>query len=247
MWRDGSGYVIADAEAPTIDGKLDDALYKRAPSIDKFATFGRTMAERITVKDPKTGRDKPGQKVLWTIPRGIVPDEQSTQVWFAADSKNFYMAFRCRDVKMPQAYGRKYRQPSVREKVGNDHPYNWRQWGLDINLDPKNDQINDFHIMVDVLGQITDEYLGWPGDELTTGPPWTMGDNFKVTRDGDNWVFEAAVPLEKMGLEPVKPGDVWGANVLRHGMNVSSFFNFFTGAGPYGIRYPVTFGHVHWK
>ena len=86
-------------------------------------------------------------------------------------------------------------------------------------------------MIFDPLGQVYDEYLGWPGDPLPTGPPWTLGDNFKVTRDGDAWTVEAAIPLEKLGLKQVKSGDVWGTNVYRNGMNVVSMFSHAAGHG----------------
>lgn len=237
MWRDGTGpaHVIPAAEAPRIDGKLDDACYQRPPTLDRFVTPGGRL------------NDPAKKSPLWEVKPGSVPAELSTQAWFLADDKNFYMAFRCNDTLYPRAPGQAVNRPVPREKVGNDHPYCWRQWCLDVNLDVKHDQVNTFHIVVDALGQVYDEYLGWPGDPLPTGAPWTMGENVKVVRDGDSWTMEAAIPLEKLGLKQVKPGDIWGANVYRPGMNVVSMFSLLKDTGPYGGRYPRVFGRVHWK
>lgn len=236
MWRDADApaRIITAVEAPKIDGKLDDACYRQPPTFNRFVTNGGKMADA-------------SKKALWEVPAGIVPQDISTQGWFLADEKNFYLAFRCNDKPYPRPAGQKIVGPSVREKVGNDHPYCWRQWCLDVNLDVKHDKTNTFHMIFDPLGQVYDEYLGWPGDALPTGPPWTLGDNFKVARDGDSWMVEAAIPLEKLGLKQVRPGDVWGTNVYRNGMNVVSMFSMLQDTGPYGVRYPRVFGYVQWK
>lgn len=68
-----------------------------------------------------------------------------------------------------------------------------------------------------------------------------------MARDGDSWTLEAAIPLDKLGLKQVKPGDVWGTNVYRSGMNIVSMFSLLKDTGPYGVRYPRVFGHIHWK
>lgn len=236
MWRDANApaYVIPAAEAPKIDGKLDDACYQRKPTFDRFVTKGGKMVEG-------------GKTTLWEVKAGVVPEELSTQGWFFADDKNLYLGFRCNDKSYPRPGGQKLNEPAKREKVGNDHPYCWRQWCLDINLDVKNDGVNSFHMIFDPLGQVFDEYLGWPGDPLPTGPPWTLGDNFKVVRDGNAWTVEAAIPLETLGVKQIKSGDVWGTNLYRNGMNVVSMFSMLQDTGPYGVRYPKVFGKVHWK
>lgn len=236
MWRDapGAAFIIPSSEAPKIDGKLDDACYKRAPTLDRFITNGGKMTDAT-------------KKTLWEVTAGTVPDDISTQGWYFADDKNFYMAFRCNDKRYPRPAGQRINEPTTKEKVGNDYPYCWRQWCLDINLDVKHDHLNAFHLIFDPLGQVYDEYLGWPGDTLPTGPPWSLGDNYKVVRDGDSWVVEAAIPLEKLGLKQVKPGDVWGTNVYRNGINVVSMFSLLKDTGPYGVRYPKVFGNVQWK
>ncbi len=236
MWRDAEapGYVIQAAEAPKIDGKLDDACYRRKPTLDRFLTNGGKMLDA-------------GKMPLWEVPAGTVPQELSTQGWLLADDRNLYLAFRCNDKAYPRPAGTKLVEPSMREKVGNDHPYCWRQWCLDVNLDVKCDRLNSFHLIFDPLGQRYDEYLGWPGAALPTGPRWDMGNDFKVTRDGDSWTVEAAIPLRKLGLDSVKPGVVWGVNVYRTGINVVSMFSLLKDTGPYGVRYPQVFGHVTWK
>ena len=235
MWRDANApaYLIDAKDAPTIDGKLNDACYQRKPTFDRFVTKG--------------GKILDGKKPLWEVPAGVVPDDVSTQGWFFADDKNFYLAFRCNDKPYARPAGVKLIEPSKREKVGNDYPYCWRQWCLDINLDVKHDKRNTFHMIFDPLGQVYDEYLGWPGAILPTGPPWTLGDNYKVTRDGDAWIVEAAIPLAKLGLTRVKSGDAWGTNVYRNGMNVVSMFSMLQDTGPYGVRYPKVYGYVQWK
>ena len=237
MWRDADApaYTIAAADAPKIDGKLDEACYQKKPTFERFVTPGGKMVDA----------DK---KTLWEVPLGFVPDDIATQGWFFADDKNFYLAFRCKDKLYERPPGQKPPAgPSEREKIGNDHVYCWRNWCLDINLDVKHDRVNMFHLIFDPLGQVYDEYLGWPGDKLPTGPTWSIGDNYKVVRDGDSWTVEAAIPLEKLGLKQVKPGDVWGTNVYRSGMNVTSMFSLLKDTGPYGVRYPNVFGQVQWK
>jgi hypothetical protein len=235
MWRDANGpaYIIDARDAPKIDGKLDDDCYRRKPTFDRFITRGARMLD--------------GKKPLWELPAGVVPADIATEGWFFADDRNFYMAFRCRDRPYARPAGARLVGPTPRAKIGNDHPYCWRQWCLDVNLDVKHDKRNTFHVIFDPLGQVYDEYLGWPGAPVPTGPAWTIGNNFKVVRDGDTWTVEAAIPLASLGLAGVKPGDVWGANVYRNGMNAVSMFSLLQDTGPYGVRYPKVFGYVHWK
>lgn len=241
LWRDANApaYVIASTDAPKIDGQLDEAIYDRAATLAKFFTAGKALP------DPKAADGE--KKNLWEIPAGTIPDELSTHVWLLADESHLYIAARCRDRAYPLPNDQQPRRASARAIVGNDHPYNWRQPCLDINLDVHHDHENTFHLIVDPLGQVFDEYLGWPGDALPTGPPWTSGGNVKVVADGDGWTLEAAIPLEKLGLKSIPADTVWGANAYRIGLNVVSMHSQLNDTGPYGLRYPKVFGHVHWK
>ena len=47
------------------------------------------------------------KKPLWEVPAGVVPDDISTQGWFFADDKNFYLAFRCNDKLYPRRPARR--------------------------------------------------------------------------------------------------------------------------------------------
>ena len=120
--------------------------------IDKFVTAGKAMLEKKESEGP--------QKLLWEVPAGTVPDELSTQVWVFADEKHVYIAARCRDRLYPLPPGQQPRRAQERNKVEEDYPYNWRQPCLDINLDVQHDHKNTFHVIVDPLGQVYDEYLG---------------------------------------------------------------------------------------
>lgn len=241
MWRDGNApaLLIDGEQAPTIDGQLSETIYRRAPTLDRFVTSGKTMRG-------EKGSDGE-QLILWEIPEGTVPEELATQVWIFADEKHAYVAARCRDRLYPLPPGQEPRRAQRREKVEEDYPYNWRQPCLDINLDVHHDHKNTFHVIVDPLGQVYDEYLGWPGDKLATGPPWNGGHNVQVARDGDTWTLELAIPLGQLGLESVERGQVWGINVYRSGLNIVSMHSLLKDTGPYGVRYPKAYGHLHWK
>ena len=241
MWRDGDAPapVISAEQAPIIDGKLNESIYRHAATLDHFVTDGKTMP----VESGKDGKPK----TLWKIASGEVPDELPTQIWIFADTKNVYVAARCHDRPFPLPPGQQLQRAKKRKKAGADHPYNWRQPCIDINLDVHHDHENTFHVIVDPLGQVYDEYLGWPGDKLTTGPSWNGGHNVRVVRDGESWTLELAIPLRQLGLESVEPGKVWGVNVYRKGLNIVSMYSLLKDTGPYGVRYPKAYGHVLWK
>ena len=62
------------------------------------------------------------------------------------------------------------------------------------------------------------------------------------------WLLECAIPLKSLGIkDPPKKGDVWGFQIGRKtkaaGYCVYSAF----WTGPYGIRKPEAFGHLHFS
>jgi hypothetical protein len=44
---------------------------------------------------------------------------------------------------------------------------------------------------------------------------WDSGIPFKASQDKDSWAVEAALPFEKLGVEPPRPGSQWLANFCR--------------------------------
>ena len=65
--------VVRAATAPTIDGKLDDDLWQRAPPASDFRVLGRTSGSK-----------------------------QPTQAWLAYDAQNLYVAFECQETGKKQ-------------------------------------------------------------------------------------------------------------------------------------------------
>ena len=154
-------------KAPTLDGKLDDAVWAQAVKAEKFRRLGRMSGST-----------------------------QQTYAQAAWDDESLYVAFYCQEAEKqtPTAGG---------DKI-------WGRDAVDLALDPDHDQ-NTFHqIIVDCAGQI-----GQFDQRAKTPRDWpNVRHATRVLAGG--WSVEIALPWIAMGVQPPRPGDVWGLNFVRY-------------------------------
>ncbi|MCS6851329.1 MAG: YCF48-related protein [Gemmataceae bacterium] len=136
-----------------------------------------------------------------TLLRDAVGDtvqEYVTEVRQAFDADFLYVALRCRHPEGQRVEPVKVRQRDA-DLTAHDR--------VSILLDLDRDYSTCFHFQVDQRGCLSEECWG----DAHWNPRW-----FVACHAGtDAWQVEAAIPLVELTGDPVTPGKVWAANVVR--------------------------------
>jgi hypothetical protein len=138
-------------------------------------------------------------------PDGVLSKIEPADFYFAYDSKNLYIAARCKESKMD----------SIQAKVTkNDGGITGEDCvGFFIQPDPKIDTA--YQVYFNPLGTIFDQkiyrgHFGYYFGNKTWDGKYTV----KTSRDNDYWYIEAKIPLAQMHIKAA-PGQSWGVNFVR--------------------------------
>ncbi len=182
---------LALTEKMTIDGKLDEAIWQRAPTIKDFS-----LMNIIT----KNLDDK---KELCLAP---LEKEEETQLKICYDAEKIYAAFTC--------VGR----PSYKSPPKNPVGQVYQRESVEILYSPNNN--NEFYkIAVDVSGfmdaihaSVKDGVVNWSAFKWEK-PSIEVATSIKQ----DKWTVEISVPFTSMGMTKApKPGDTIKLNAVRN-------------------------------
>jgi photosystem II stability/assembly factor-like uncharacterized protein len=129
---------------------------------------------------------------------GDTVKDYPTEVWLAYDQEYLYLALRCRHP------ADRYVSPvKVRPRDADTRPYD----RVTLLLDLDRDYTTTFNLHVDQRGCVCDDC--W--NDLTWDPRWFVA----IQSEPTCWQIEAAIPLQELTGDQVKPGHVWSANVVR--------------------------------
>jgi len=188
--ENNNGYEVYRVPVtPVIDGKLDDETWTYTPV--------RTGFTRLNHPD------------MFMDPRW------QTEVRMGYDDKALYIGIIAHEPRLKEhvTHARK-------KETGKA---NWQYQLVEWLLDPKGaDGGEHYHFAVDILGHsiaLKADLAGKPYDMRKT--KWKETDDngwtYVVGRAGDRFVVEAALRFAALGGAPA-PGDVWRAQVGRHGV-----------------------------
>lgn len=153
---------------PRIDGKLNDPVWKTATPLAAFFD-----------------------------PHGNKQTSFSTQVWSTYDSKNLYLAFRCRE---PNLAG------LVSRALSHDGPV-WDDDSVEIFLDTNLDQKTYYQFAFNASA------IAYDGSGVNA--EWNGRHTVKTSRAADAWTLEVAIPWRTIGLKAPKPGTKLGLQIAR--------------------------------
>jgi photosystem II stability/assembly factor-like uncharacterized protein len=129
---------------------------------------------------------------------GQTAGDHPTEAWLAFDANYLYLALRCQHPEGRQALPVKPRQRDA-DLRGFDR--------VSLLLDLDRDYSTCFHLQVDQRGCVCEDCWG----DRTWDPKWFVA----VHSETNAWQIEAAIPLQELVSEPLKPGRCWAANVVR--------------------------------
>jgi hypothetical protein len=129
---------------------------------------------------------------------GDTVKEYPTEAWLAYDKEFLYLALRCRhpaDRYVPPV--------KVRPRDADLRPYD----RVTLMLDLDRDYTTTFNLHVDQRGCVCEDCWG----DLSWDPRWFVA----IQSEPTYWQIEAAIPMQELTSDLVKPGQVWAANVVR--------------------------------
>ncbi len=129
---------------------------------------------------------------------GDTAKEYPTQAWFAFDEEFLYIALSCK-----HPVGRSVAPVKNRTRDANLEPYD----RVSILLDLDRDYSTYFQLQVDQRGCVRDDCWG----DLTWDLRWFVA----VHSTEDSWQIEAAIPLNELTGERIRPNNAWAINVVR--------------------------------
>jgi hypothetical protein len=139
---------------------------------------------------------------------GDTAKEHKTEVWLAYDRDFLYVAAKCSG---PVGKGETVK---VRPRDADLRPYD----RLSLMLDLDRDYATYFHLQVDRRGCVCDDCWG----DITWDPRWFVA----VENGKDEWIVEAAIPMNELTGNVVTMGNSWAGNVTRvlpgHGVQAMS-------------------------
>ncbi|MFH1075053.1 MAG: carbohydrate-binding family 9-like protein [Candidatus Firestonebacteria bacterium] len=186
------------SEAPAIDGKIDEKVWKKCKPATNFVF---NFEEELSKKKSLEGKLKDLQGT---------PASQQTTVWLCYDNNNLYAAFKCEDANPSKI------RAAVQGADGNVYLDDC----VELFLDSENTKNSYYHIVMNSLGisydasvkfvktskknqTVRDRNVKWNAEGEIKG---FVGDTF--------WSLEASFPLEKFKLKP-KAGQKCGVNFSR--------------------------------
>ncbi len=187
-------FVPAVAQAPVIDGTLEDLWKKSEARRFTWQSFGKGN------KAAPPGRpEKP---------------VEATDAWLLCDRENLYVAFRCESADASKLKG--YPPPYELDKV------EWKKHDLvEVILDPGRTREVAYAFAVECRGAFTDVLFDpkkHGTDKNTYGEhiPWTSaGVEYKALVDEKGYTVEWKIPFKALGVEPGKVSRHWGINLCR--------------------------------
>ncbi|HWY87247.1 MAG TPA: hypothetical protein VNX28_11010, partial [Gemmataceae bacterium] len=129
---------------------------------------------------------------------GETAKEYPTQAWLAYDQEFLYIALRCE-----HPAGRAVPPEKTRTRDANLDPYD----RVSILLDLDRDYATYFQLEVDQRGCVREDCWG----DLTWDPRWFVA----VHSTEGAWQIEAAIPLNELTGERIRPNNAWAINVVR--------------------------------
>ena len=135
-------------------------------------------------------------------PREGDPISERTEAWVLYDDKNLYVACRCWDENPGRIVANDMRRDSSNLRQ-NDN--------FGVFLDTFNDKRNGFIFYVTPVGGMLD---GAITDERGYNPDWNTVWDAKVSRSGDGWFSELAIPFKSLRYAP-SLDQVWGITLRR--------------------------------
>lgn len=157
------------AQPPKMDGKLDDAVWAAAKPIDDFRLTGS-------------------------------PDvaKQPTEVRFAYDNANLYIAVRCTEPELDKLVARADKPDGETYKDDSVEIF------LDLGLDRK----TAVQYVINANGVVF--------DARNNDPNWTGPCEVKPGREKDAWTLEIAIPWKSLQVSGPRKGQRIGLNVCRN-------------------------------
>jgi hypothetical protein len=221
MLRHGyrTGKARRTEETVSIDGRLDDAAWKRAQPLGGFVYF----------RDggPSEGGAGPAPP--------LAPDAEQTEVRLLWDDDALLVSARLRHRRRP-----KLSETRRQLAAGERRPGAWRVPAFEILLDADRDRSSYFHIILNLEGWYSESHAEGFGTDLDPGPWWRSGVEFATATGEHESVIEARIPFAALGGRPAA-GDRWHAQFARNVNGASTWsyqYEFF------GFRWPQHFGTV---
>ena len=162
---------------PVIDGKLDDTVWQKAPQVSGFKTWV-----------PDYGKDMAGK----------------TDVYFAYDRENFYVAFRCFDREPDKI------KSSVTSRDNID-PDDW----VCVNLDSFNDQQSLYVFYCNPMGVQGDATAEGNQEDFNVDMVWFS--EGEINPEG--YTVEIQIPFKSIRFsnkDPVEMGVIFERKISRH-------------------------------
>jgi len=211
-------------QAPTVDGRLDEPAWKKAPAFDSFsqAAWGR--------KEPPADLDALR-----------LAGDQATSIRLLHTPTHLFVGIQF-------AYATKPALPSWAAKRwqglahGSRPNYAWRVPCFEILLDVDAKRREYFQVISNIAGLwLSKHHEAYrPGK---VGQGWTPRWTFAYSLGEKQGVLEASVPFADLGTAPPKPGAVWGFQCFRSKMGTFGLFS-----GTYdlvgGHHSPHQFGRI---
>jgi hypothetical protein len=117
------------------------------------------------------------------------------------DAKTIYLAFICKELAMAEIIAKKFALPHDAAIWEND--------ALDIFFRPDLNSTDYVQFMSDTLNQ---HYDAISGDYYGYNPVWKSA----VSKNGNDWVIEIAIPFSAISKDSVEAGTLWQADFFRH-------------------------------
>jgi len=162
---------------PVIDGKLDDTAWQKAPHVSGFKTWV-----------PDYGKDM----------------AEKTEVYYAYDQENFYVAFRCFDSEPDKI------KSSITSRDNID-PDDW----VCVNLDSFNDQQSLYVFYCNPIGAQGDATAEGNKEDFNVDMVWFS--EGEINQDG--YTVEIRIPFKSIRFfhrDPVEMGVIFERKISRH-------------------------------
>jgi len=216
--------VARAAEAPAIDGRLDEAAWRAAPAFDQFARAAWGM-----------------KSVPESFDDFALAGDEATRLRLLHTATHLYIGIEF-------GYNVKPELPNWAKnlwkglKPGQQGDYAWRVPCFELFFDPAGRRTDYYQVISNVGGIWLSKHFG-PYQPGRSGEPWRPDWRFAFLLGAKSGVFEAAIPLADLAGQPPRSGDAWGFQCFRS--KIGSFGLF---SGTYdlvgGNHAPDQFGRI---